>query len=483
MARLAVGGALQLAAAELYCPTANDLVVAYGDGVQLKDGGWSVHGDGGAATKTAFNLNGGYVEYDMDVSAARPGVIPNLYSISPGGIGGGGFVKDQHYCDGAAGSHDYPWCMEIDWIESNGGCGGATTIHTVPGEGDNGCTGWGCRTSYHFGNSRYHMKVSYDNSGHLSVDSDQFGLGGFSPDPSGAWETIRSTHESNGAVLYSSQWTSGWVPPPDDCGSGPGDLDGSSFSISNLRISGTVVQGPEPTKCSGPSPPGPPTPPTPPPSPGQCTTFPGKNNDGTNLKSTADIASSSADCCSKCASTDGCVGWSFIASAGNECWLKSSVDSPRDDGCGGCVVSGTVNAPPAPPPAPPAPPAPTPPSPSGGCPGGSLEACIKACPSDMPVFQICTEECTERCGGGDSCTGGDDGSDLATCMHNCPSDTGFADCVTCCSTKFPGGKPSCTGGDDGSDLATCMKNCPIAKFADCVGCCSDEFPSDFQSVV
>merc|ERR1712194_675688 len=49
-----------------------------------------------------------------------------------------------------------------------------------------------------------------------------------------------------GAVIYSSQWV-GWVPG--SCG-GDGDLQSSSFSVSNLKITGKVVQGPEPTKCN-----------------------------------------------------------------------------------------------------------------------------------------------------------------------------------------------------------------------------------------
>merc|ERR1712151_731664 len=50
---------------------------------------------------------------------------------------------------------------------------------------------------------------------------------------------------------------------------------------------------------------------------------------------------------------------------------------------------------PAPTPAPPtpptpAPPAPTPPTPSpSGCPGGSLAACIGACPSDLKAYKAC----------------------------------------------------------------------------------------------
>merc|ERR1712110_1257907 len=76
-----------------------------------------------------------------------------------------------------------------------------------------------------------------------------------------------------GGVIYSSQWT-GWVPG--NCG-GDGNLGASSFSVSNMRIQGKVVQGPEPNKCSPsptpPPPPGPPSPPSPPSPPATCSGY------------------------------------------------------------------------------------------------------------------------------------------------------------------------------------------------------------------
>merc|ERR1711916_204347 len=255
--------------------------------------------------------------------------------VSPGGIGGG-FTQDA-YCDD--GQNDHPDCLEVDWIEANGGCGGATTLHTVPGTGDGACNYWGCRSTYSFdGGPTFHMKVEYDNDGKFTITRDGQVISGDSlqPGASGSdWGIVQSNYNNNGAVLYSSQWTGDWVPA-DFCGGGPGDLGGSHFSISNLRISGSVVQGPEPQKCSGPQP-------SPSPS-GQCDLMPGKNNDGTNLKSTADLTGSADECCSKCSSTSGCVGFTWVHD-NQECWMKTAVDSPRGDGCGGCVTSGTVNAP------------------------------------------------------------------------------------------------------------------------------------------
>merc|ERR1740139_2166739 len=74
-----------------------------------------------------------------------------------------------------------------------------------------------------------------------------------------------------GAVLESSSWT-GWVPYPSKCGVG-GNGDTTHFEVHNLVVQGTVVQGPEPTKCNAPAPPPPtPPPPTPPaPMPSTCT--------------------------------------------------------------------------------------------------------------------------------------------------------------------------------------------------------------------
>jgi hypothetical protein len=102
-----------------------------GSNIVLYNGGWSIHGGGAAATKASFNLLGGSVEWDIDFSQTNIGVNGNIYTISPTGISSSGF-EPHNYCDGSkpAGSE---WCVEVDWIESNGHCGGQTTLHDVPG--------------------------------------------------------------------------------------------------------------------------------------------------------------------------------------------------------------------------------------------------------------------------------------------------------------------------------------------------------------
>lgn len=92
-------------------------------------------GGGAAATKASFNLLGGSVDFDLDLSNVHVGVNANIYTVSPTLANpSSGFVKSD-YCDGAATGSK--WCVEVDWIESNGDCGGATTLHTVEGRSIN----------------------------------------------------------------------------------------------------------------------------------------------------------------------------------------------------------------------------------------------------------------------------------------------------------------------------------------------------------
>merc|ERR1712048_1308735 len=55
------------------------------------------------------------------------------------------------------------------------------------------------------------------------------------------------------------------VPGADECPGG-NDLGGSTFSVKNVRVLGTVVQGKTPPLCSNPGPTSPPNPPGPEPS-------------------------------------------------------------------------------------------------------------------------------------------------------------------------------------------------------------------------
>merc|ERR1712070_1145633 len=150
---------------------------------------------------------------------------------------------------------------------------------------------------------------------------------------------IKQNMEDTGAAIASTQWT-GWVPDDGSCGWG--DSNGAQFAVTNVVVHAPrgIKFGPAPPTCADPSP-------SPPPTPGMCETSVGKNNDGTNLQSSAINTGSAEDCCSHCSTTDGCVGYTWVH-ANHECWLKSAVGPARDDGCGGCVTSGTIGDSPSP---------------------------------------------------------------------------------------------------------------------------------------
>lgn len=231
----------------VYCPSTRDLQIVYGSSNIVKQG-WSTTGGGGVSTKASFNLLGGTVEYDVDFSKTKIGVNANVYTISPS-FKSASFSNTWDYCDGQkTGSK---WCVEIDWIETNGACGGATALHTVPGTGY-GCTAWGCAGHFLYNTkSSFKMRIDTDLNGVVTVRRDgQIVSINQNGSPSAAsWAAVKAAYQSKGAVIYSSQWV-GWVPDVGKkCAAAKGDLSSSTYSVSNLRITGAVVQGPAPTLC------------------------------------------------------------------------------------------------------------------------------------------------------------------------------------------------------------------------------------------
>jgi hypothetical protein len=311
---LVISMLVAVSSAENFCPSASDFI---GMGSpNIFNGGWTHQGSGAVATKASFNLLGGSVEYDIDFTNVRTGVNANIYTVSPWFSGS---FSQAAYCD-AQKSGDQ-WCVEVDWIESNGNCGGQTTLHTRPGPGMDGCTAWGCENGYHYnGRTSFHMKITYDHNGVWTTYRDGQTIVGSSMNPSPQdqdWQALREQYSQRGAVIYSSQWA-GWVPLA-DCGTS-GDLGSSSFTVSNLRISGSVVQGPTPTLCSGGS--------------------PSNNNNGGNIQwndagnfawatgcdfqgnDLRGVQSDGSQCGSTCQSTPGCTHFAWTPPS--NCWLKQN---------------------------------------------------------------------------------------------------------------------------------------------------------------
>lgn len=241
---------------QLYCPDDSNYQLL--DGAKWTGNGWTINGEGRVYGLTAFNLLGGYVEFDMDTSGVHDSVNSNFYTISPS--------KENfpHYCDiQACNDNSCPFCMEIDIVENNGNCCSATTVHTWY-NWNGGCDRGGCQAIMPSSNSR-HFKASFDDNGLLTVTIGGQKNAGYNPWPSDQSNNqLKETMNSVGAVLISTMWY-GWVPGYDGCPSGGGEGLGSSvMKVSNVKVYGSVMQGGTPKLCSGPSP----APPQPTPSPG-----------------------------------------------------------------------------------------------------------------------------------------------------------------------------------------------------------------------
>jgi hypothetical protein len=222
--------------ATLYCPGAADWSAEYGN-VALNGTGWSIHGGGRVASKAAFNLLGGFVEFDMDTRGALTGVNNNFYLTSPTK------AAFPAYCD----IQQTPGCLEMDIVENNGNCVAQTTWHTTPiGRGN--CDRGGCEgQKYITGGGRFHIKAAFSADGWMTVTMDGGEIAVSNPTPNDdAKGYVRDTLGSLGGQIHSSQWT-GWVPGG-NCPGG-GSLDNSVFGVYNVRIMGAVVQGGEPARC------------------------------------------------------------------------------------------------------------------------------------------------------------------------------------------------------------------------------------------
>jgi len=222
-----------------WCPSEKDFAIGGG---HWNGNGWTMTGSGGVHGRQTFNLLGGYVEFEIDTTGAHGGVNNNFYLVSPDPS----YFSASNDCDIQA--QGKPGCMEMDIIENNGNCLAQTTWHTwVNHDGD--CDQGGCwGQKYRSGVTK--VRAEFTTDGWMTVLMDGQKVDVSNPVPSAAAHSyVHDTMASKGAQIQSSQWV-GWVPAG-NCASG-GDLDSSTFSINNVRVSGTVVQGPEPTKCSSP---------------------------------------------------------------------------------------------------------------------------------------------------------------------------------------------------------------------------------------
>jgi len=237
-------------AAKLYCPTADDFQFDGGALWDSKRNGWAITGNGGVHGLQSFDLSDGYVEFEMDSTAASVGMNTNVYTISPDHA----YTSYDDYCDGQgpfASSPHGTFCTEMDLIEANGGCAAQSTWHTKF-DLDGDCDRAGCGAGFAWTKGR--IRARFDAEGmHLTVDGISLD-DKYTPMPSAeSKRNLTSTMQTVGVNFHSTQWH-GWVPAREQCGD-QGYNASSTFSVSNVRIFGSVIFGPEPAECGAPSPP------------------------------------------------------------------------------------------------------------------------------------------------------------------------------------------------------------------------------------
>jgi len=228
--------AFTAASAEMYCLNQNDF--DSGGNIQWTSDGFTMTGSGGVHGKHAFNLLGGYVQFEIDTSGAQGGVNNNFYTSSPDKS------YFPSYCDIQPNSS--PQCMEMDIVENNGNCLSQTTWHTWPNQNGD-CDEGGCWAQQYASGKRT-MKAEFSSDGWMVTTINGQRLWVTNPTPSNnAKAYIAQQMAALGAQFHSTQWV-GWVPSG-NCPGG-GNVDGSTFSVSNVIVSGTIVQGSGATVCT-----------------------------------------------------------------------------------------------------------------------------------------------------------------------------------------------------------------------------------------
>jgi len=254
---LLLGSISHATLAELYCPGIDDLNQEYG-ATHVDPSLWALSGNSRISSKTSWNLLDGFIEFDMNNTGVAAEINAAMYLSSPSHPNCGLMC----YCDINQGP-----CMEMDIVESNANCAMAATWHTQVDDEQN-CGRGGCQAIASLpGDEVFHIKAEFATDGAMTVHLNGCPVDSYNIVPSDvAKQTVAATMRSVGAVIEYSLW-SGWVPNRLTCARG-GDLTTSRTEVYNVQVSGQVVQGPEPTRCSSdPSPPSP-FPPCPPPAPG-----------------------------------------------------------------------------------------------------------------------------------------------------------------------------------------------------------------------
>ena len=233
----------------------------------------------------SYNLLGGSISYNIDLSQNKDDINASGYLIFPKGI----FNETNYYCDGSGYS---PICFETDLSETNGRNAIATTWHSIidnepyyypnpcmKGKNNCACDQNGCAKKSYFSqswfdkgectikgvldasiiNTQYPFTVytQFTKSGEMTTWYMQKGSSieafnnktSFNNDDNkeqkplkGDQEALKNQMNNYGAVLVFSLWQA-WSPLQNFCKAAPkGSILDSQYTISNIKVNGVIVQ-------------------------------------------------------------------------------------------------------------------------------------------------------------------------------------------------------------------------------------------------
>ncbi|CAD7949891.1 unnamed protein product [Amoebophrya sp. A120] len=252
-----------------YCPTEKDwnFYRPQGHSFLPAQNGWGVgyrmfNDEPGAdsfgiVSKFTIDVVGGYVEaLQMDVSQVEDGINANFYTTSPEDIfrDPGEWEGKINACD--SGGAQEP-CMELDLVETTGGCGFCATWHDPDGKNGGPCDGggWRCQNGWSLERKPFDVKMTIDNDGCGNYWKDgQVILDKKVMDCTGTKNIV----QTRGILIRSTQWAGWtymdqhpeWTPQCPGTKTGGGPASGTGFSVAGVRFRGKLVQGEEPTRCA-----------------------------------------------------------------------------------------------------------------------------------------------------------------------------------------------------------------------------------------
>ena len=251
-----------------------------------------IKGRGRVFSTDSYNLLGGSISYDIDLSKIKDDVNGSGYLIYPKVSKSDSFK----YCD-ASYSKAQQFCFETDLSETNGPNAIATTWHSInndykngsPGyfpkpcvKGSNncGCNQTGCYQKYYFNKAWYDkgecnfkgaldaseiintqhpftVYTEFTTAGEMTTLYKQKGMSlkafnninnynsvGYQAQKpeKGDQKALANQMQTNGAVIIFSMWQ-GWSPLQNFCKAAPkGSILDSQYTISNIKVNGVIVQ-------------------------------------------------------------------------------------------------------------------------------------------------------------------------------------------------------------------------------------------------